>query len=461
MMMGRIFWKILLTFWLTLLIAGITAGLTVWLHQRDGPRSDDDLMLRPGASLAVQSAASTLRFGGVAALAELLQDQLEHGPAPLRVYAVDSAGQELLGRPVGDSALARARLLTQDLPAPQAVRRVSTGTVEFLLFVPRPEQTPASGRGGRRPPPQRSGQVLLFSGLLVSFVSSALLAWYFARPLRLLRSALGGLAAGDLSRRIGRAMGRRRDELADLARDFDHTAAQLQRLMESQRLLLHDVSHELRSPLARLTMSIGLARQQPEKTTSSLDRIEQEVARLDQLVGEILTLSRLEAGVANTSDEYLDLVELLEAVIDATQYEAQALQRKVVFARRTDGALIMRGHGELLYRAMENVVRNAVAHTPEHTAVNVSVGKQQAWAVIAVEDQGPGVSQESLAAIFDAFQSGGPSPSGQGGIGLGLAIAKRAVESHGGTISAENRPEGGLCMRICLPIPLEAPATES
>ena len=153
-------------------------------------------------------------------------------------------------------------------------------------------------------------------GILASLGFSALLAWYLAKPIRHLRGAFDAAAAGKLDTRIGPRMGRRRDEIADLGRDFDRMAHQLQILLGSQRRLLHDVSHELRSPLARLQAAIGLARQQPEKLDASLDRIERESGRLDELVGELLTLSRLEAGMSGAADEEVDLVELVAGIAD-------------------------------------------------------------------------------------------------------------------------------------------------
>jgi two-component system OmpR family sensor kinase len=288
---------------------------------------------------------------------------------------------------------------------------------------------------------------------VVSFISSWLLASYFSRPIRTLRQALHGLAKGNLAQRISQTMGTRRDELSDLSRDFDHMAEQIQTLMHSQKRLLHDVSHELRSPLARLQVSIGLARQQPERCLQTLERIEREAQRLDHLVGEVLTLSRLEAGVPQAIDEYLDILELLDAVVDDARFEAQALNKQVNFACELGEALITKGYGELLFRAFDNVIRNALHHTPEHSSVQVSV--QWAAAIqqlqVTVEDCGKGVAPEELQSIFAAFQRS-QQPSVHKGYGLGLAIAKRAIETHQGRIWAENRSEGGLRISILLPI---------
>ena len=229
-------------------------------------------------------------------------------------------------------------------------------------------------------------------------------------------------------------------------------ATQLQNLMDSQRRLLHDVSHELRSPLARLQVSIGLARQQPERFNETLDRIEHEAGRLDKLVGEVLTLSRLESGVPQAMDEYLDILELLDAVVDDARFEANALHRRVAFHSDIDDSLVIQGHGELLYRAIENVVRNAVHHTPTDTQVTLSVSREATQLRITVDDQGSGVPVEELETIFQAFQRSASGSQTRNGYGLGLAIARRAIESHGGQIRALNRPEQGLRVEIMLPI---------
>src|SRR6202041_1604036 len=152
--------------------------------------------------------------------------------------------------------------------------------------------------------PKPPGQVMV-GGVLASLAVAALLAWYVSKPIRCLRRALNAAAHGDLDMRIGGNVGRRRDELADLGRDFDITAARLKLLMDSQRRLLHEVSHELRSPLARLQVAVGLVRQHRNNVDAdaAIDRVERESIRMDKLVDELLTLSRLEAGIENRQEE--------------------------------------------------------------------------------------------------------------------------------------------------------------
>jgi two-component system, OmpR family, sensor kinase len=290
----------------------------------------------------------------------------------------------------------------------------------------------------------------IVGGLIASLISGALIAWYVAKPVRTLRAAIDAASAGNLRTGIAEAIGSRHDELADLGRDFDRMAARLRALIDAQQRLLHDVSHEMRSPLARVQAAIGLARQQPEQAAYAMDRIERESMRMDVLVGGLLTLARLQAGFVGSIDERIDLDELVMAIVDDASFEAEAKARKVTLTAAS-GALV-RGNSDLLRRGIENIVRNAVKYTFERRTVTVDtgLGEDGRNVRITVCDQGPGVLDADLEAIFEPFFRA-PGATGHEGHGLGLAIAKRAIEAHGGTISASNRSEGGLSMRIELP----------
>lgn len=450
--MGRLFWKILLTFWLTLLVAGVATGVTVWMHRSSLQDMDKEVVIRPSSILAVKAAANTFLFGGKEALRNMLQEQKDEAPSNLQIYAVDEQGTELLGREVSADTLQRVRSsLTEDLKLP-IVRSVQAGSDSYVLFAPLAGQFPQFQQRNRLPPPHHfNPESLIISGIAVSFISSFLLAWYFSQPIGVLRKAIGAVAKGDLGQRVTPAIGSRRDEIADLGSAFDDMTAQLQNLMASQRRLLHDVSHELRSPLARLQVSIGLARQQPEKMANSLDRIEHEAERLDTLVGEVLTLSRLESGVPQALDEYIDILELVDAVIDDARFEANALSRSVTFQSDLEDTPVIQGHGELLFRALDNVVRNAIHHTPPDTAVTLTIHRQGNDLHITIDDQGTGVPEDELDSIFEPFQRSSTGNATRNGYGLGLAIARRAIESHGGSIRAANKPDRGLRVSITLP----------
>lgn len=304
-------------------------------------------------------------------------------------------------------------------------------------------------------PPHRPGEpffpvVPLVATLFASLIFAALLAWYFSKPIRYLRSAFEAVVSGNLAVRLGPVMGKRRDELADLGCNFDRMASHLNAMIDGQRRLLHDVSHELRSPLARLQAAIGLARQRPEKLESSLERIERESVRMGKLVGELLTLSRLEAGVRGAMEEEINMGELVSGVVADARFEAETSGRTVEFSGC--GEVLVKGNAELLHRALENVVRNALQHTPDggKVAMGVRLDTNGNDLRLTVLDQGPGVPENELSSIFDPFFRGNVTKSIDGH-GLGLAIARRVVEAHGGNISASNRAGGGLCVEIVLP----------
>jgi signal transduction histidine kinase len=318
--------------------------------------------------------------------------------------------------------------------------------------LPRFADAPPPDRPMPRPPPghrrdRAIPMVPLSSGLLVSLLSAWVLAWYFAKPIRKLRHAFDAAAGGDLGVRIGDGMGGRRDELADLGRDFDHMTERLGHLVDGQKRLLHDVSHEMRSPLARLQAAIGLARQQPEHFEETLARIEREGERLDALVDELLTLSRLQAGVAG-EPEAVDLQELLEGIVEDACFEGAAKQVNVELA--ATGLPEVYANPALLHRAIENVVRNALHHSPVGGVVRVTGEAAGNRLYLSIADQGPGVPPEALEKIFQPFYRGGKTSGG--GYGLGLAIADRVIAAVDGKIRAKNGVAGGLVVEIELPV---------
>lgn len=307
--------------------------------------------------------------------------------------------------------------------------------------------------GSLRPDGLRPGTSLpllpMATGLLASLLCAAGLAWYFAKPIRQLRTAFDAAAHGNLAVRVSPGMGGRRDELADLGTGFDRMVAQLQSTIEGQQRLLHDVSHEMRSPLARLQAAIGLARQQPARIDDFLQRIEREGNRMDQLIGELLTLSRFEAGVTG-AQEYVDIGELLAHIAEDARFEGIARQISIDFSHAPSAEV--RANPELLHRAIENVVRNAISHSPEGGMVRIAMKCRDANVLcITIADQGQGVPEGELEAIFQPFFRGEASLLG-GGHGLGLAIARRAIIAAGGRIGARKAAGNGLAVDIELPL---------
>ncbi|WEK46229.1 MAG: ATP-binding protein [Candidatus Andeanibacterium colombiense] len=290
----------------------------------------------------------------------------------------------------------------------------------------------------------------LIIGALVSLFFSAGVAWYLARPLAHLSKGFRDIAAGRLSTRLQPVVGTRRDEIADLTREFDSMAGQLQQLLAAQERLLHDISHELRSPLARLQVAIGLFRQAPDDPGGMLARVDRETERLGKLIEEILTLARLKSGMTECPVTRVDVIDLLTAIVDDANFEAQAKGCEVSF--NPSGSFVIMAYGELLYRAYENVIRNAVKFSPENARIEVSAKVLRDRLEVRVADQGPGVPQDMLTEIFEPFKGAYQSEAQEeAGFGLGLAIAKNAAQRHGGTIHAVPCPKGGLLVEISIP----------
>jgi two-component system sensor histidine kinase CpxA len=279
-------------------------------------------------------------------------------------------------------------------------------------------------------------------------------------PIVRLRAATQKLASGDLTARAGMPGSRRHDEMAELMRDFDRMAERLENLVNAQSRLLTDISHELRSPLARLNVALELARQRSgSEAGSALDRIDREANRLNQLIQRLLTIARLEAGDESIERIPVHLEQIISEITKDAAFEAQSRGCRVE-ATVVDDCVVVGSPG-LLHSAIENVVRNAIRYTGDGTSVEVrleqGVGPQNGAgapeAVVRVTDSGPGVPEDALDKLFQPFYRIDDARGRQtGGVGLGLAITDRAVRLHGGTIRVSNRPQGGLMVEIRLPL---------
>ena len=279
-----------------------------------------------------------------------------------------------------------------------------------------------------------------------------MLAVHLASPLRGLRRALEKFGRGDLSVRYHLS---RRDEIGELAQAFNRMADQITTLLSAERRLLQDVSHELRSPLARLGFAVELARTSPDRE-AALARIRKEADRLNHLVDELLQLTRAEGDPGARNLEDVDLGKLLQELVADCALEADAAGCRLTLAG--ERSLVVAGDRELLRRACENILRNAIRHAPPGSAVEVELARHGDRAEIAVRDHGPGVPREALTDIFEPFfRVEGDRDRSSGGVGLGLAIARRAVELHQGHVTAFNA-NPGLVVAIDLPCPQEADA---
>jgi len=297
----------------------------------------------------------------------------------------------------------------------------------------------------------------LLVAIAVGGLTTFVLVMIFTHPVIRLRKAARAMAQGNLSTRVKEAEHGailKDDEFDALAHDFNHMAERLEWLVNAQKLLLRDVSHELRSPLARLSVALELSREDADATMGThLNRIERETGRLNQLIGQLLTLSSMEAVEDFHRFEKVGLKDLLAAMLPDAEYEAQQRDAAVILHAECD--CVVEGQRELVYRALENVIRNAIRYTETGTQVEIALKRDEAagMAHVEVSDHGPGIPEKELESIFRPFYRVDSARSPQtGGFGVGLAIAERAVKLHNGQIRAENRAGGGTTIRISLPL---------
>ncbi len=457
--MKSLFWKIFVSFWLALILF---AGLTLWTtsHYLEKVRSDIATeQPRNKTAEYIRQAREIAREGDINALRQWLM-QLDRGEA-IPFLFLDENANDLLERTV-------PLRIQQHVLRLERRHRYDDDDEHEEDGHRRPHHRPIIINGQRfrlMPDFQRVTLTRVLNrprviahpiliAALISAIICLLLARYLTSPIGRLRQATQKLAAGDLSQRVSPSMGKRKDEIVDLANDFDYMAGQLQTLINSHKQLLRDASHELRSPLARLQVALGLARQRgDDKTASELDRIEREAERLNELIGQLLSLARFETNTAEIERTPIELETLLEQIVNDAAYEARAKHRDVKIIHSMP--VTLKGNSMLLSSALENVVRNAIRYTAEATAVEVSLlddHQKPNWIVIKIRDYGPGIPEPMLASIFEPFVRVGEARDRlSGGYGLGLAIAKRAVSLHGGEMSALNEDEG-LSIVIRLPV---------
>jgi two-component system sensor histidine kinase CpxA len=442
--------KIFIWFWLAMIIINVALFAAVALT-RPTPtgRSWRDLtQVGPNA----QKAAEIFEQSGSAGLASALQATEKASGVSATFF--DESGKELSGRNVPPGA---AELIAKASES----REIEFNFAGRNTLVARPV---VSARGQRymyvahipRPPFQPSFQTLGLRLLIILVVGGIFCFWlarYLTTPILKLRTTTNELAEGNLGARVATNLTKRRDEVGQLGRDFNVMAERLESMVKAQQRLLGDISHELRSPLARLGVALGLARQRsgPE-ANGALNRIERESENLNEMISQLLTLTRLESGTDGRKRTDVDLAALVREVADDADFEARS-QNRAVQVVSSDNCSI-NGVEELLRSAVENVVRNAVRYTPEGTAVEVALHKQNGgsdnFAVISVRDRGNGVPEESLDKIFRPFYRTEDARDRQsgGGTGLGLAITERAVRMHGGSIQAVNAAGGGLSVEM-------------
>ena len=450
--MKSLFLRIFLSFWIAQALF-VVAAILVTVAFRPHNASWEALR-----TTVLNDAVTAYEDGGVPKVREYLDnvDATQH----VRAYLFDEHGVEVSQRGAPDWAIRVASggpraphdgFLFPAPPVQRDSRASSDGKHRFTVVLGLPPG-PRVFIGPRGVP---------FTGLLIGVITSGLvcylLSWYLTKPIVRLRTAARQLAAGDLTTRTGAPACVGRDEVAGLMRDFDAMAERIETLLKAQSRLLNDISHELRSPLARLNVALGLARQRADRDNSEmLDRIELEASRLNELIGRILTLARLEDGEQLVPQTPVPLDELVASVVEDAEFEAQA-RNCHVYAAIPEGDWSVRGNASLLHSAVENVIRNAIRYTQEKSAVEVELRSEArggvSEAVLRVSDSGPGVPPSALEKLFEPFYRLDEARGRQtGGVGLGLAITERAVRFHGGKVSASNRSKSGLVVEIRLPL---------
>jgi two-component system sensor histidine kinase CpxA len=451
--MRSLFLKIFLWFWATVIATGIALIFTFIMEPRSVPSRWHDTLTdtaRYSGTIAVETAERE-GFGSASAYLERISHETH-----MNACLFDSAGKVAAGTGCQDFlsmtshvTASHASDFSMKYGIARAALMLTSQTGRTYIFATELPAGPRAALGiNRTAVVLQWGVALLVSGLICS-----LLTRYLTAPILGLREMTQKLATGDLSVRAGSGLTQRRDEIGDLVRDFNTMASRIEELISRQRQLTSDVSHELRSPLARLNVALDLGRQR-KGDDPAFAQMEEDIRLLDEMIGHLLTIARLDIAAPQVPMMDLDLANVLSQVVRHAQFESMEPEGAIKFT--SPGECIVRGNAELLHSAIENVIRNAVRYTSTATLVEVNIEREDsssgAKIRLVVRDYGPGVPDSELKNIFQPFYRLADARDRQsGGTGLGLAIADRVVRIHGGTIRAENAAPRGLKIEIVLP----------
>jgi len=484
--MHSLFVRVFVLFWIAMAII-VAGSIAVTFTVAAREYESREFQRRPAIAI---EASEVLAKGGVAALRTWLRAN-SHAMADRDLYIIAPDGADILGRPLSENAARRLQFFRESIS--DAEQGGPPGSPPGTAAGPPPGAGPpeaAAGPGGpspRGPTPRnfRPQRVLpqivapdgtaytvllvprrpsIFGALSlpgisarifgIALVVSAFASWWLAQhlsaPIRRMQEGARALAGERLDVRVSAGLGGRKDEVAVLAREFDAMADRLRANRSALTRLLGDISHELRSPLARMRLALGLARQPTADTARQLDRMEREIERLDVLISQVLKLARLNGTDVPFEREPFDVDEMIDEVVHDAAFEGTAKGCKV----ETVGAAhsVVSGNRELLRSAIENVLRNAVRYSPQGAAVEVAVERGAAGLTISVRDRGPGVPAGELERIFEPFYRVAESRDrDSGGEGIGMAITSQVMKAHGGTARADNRAGGGFEVQLNLP----------
>ncbi len=441
--MPRLFWKLFFALWLSIMSFAVVVSwinqTVIQQHQLERSGHGFDL----NQERVKDRLTRDLNEGGEQRLRRSLRN-LQRGTRD-HIFVLDSDGRELLGRERGLEKLRHGRLRVSTKQMKAADGQIYT-LISAGRLPPRPLLEPG---------PRGVGMRLLVAAV-ISVLISLLLARYLAAPLAQLSRASRQLATGDLTVRVGAPLDERNDEFGQLALDMDEMAARLQTAQQANRRLLRDVSHELRSPLARLRVALEIARNKDQsQVVEELNRIELESERLEKLIDEVLSLLRESSGQLEMKIQRFELTDLLQDLVETVNYEISDDCDQIELC--ADAPLEVVADRDLLWRVFENLLRNALQHGGNNAAVQVSASFSSSSEIsISVKDAGPGIAEQHLTQIFEPFYRVDQARSRTDGIrsaghGLGLAIAASAIRRHGGKITARNRDSGGLEVLVVLP----------
>ena len=453
----KLFQRIFATFCAVIICAIFVASFSFWLVQNTIAENHFHQQ-RTIETTLLGSMISAFRVRGEQGAREIINEWKDN-PVAHNVYVImGDNGEDILNRRVDLHIVEGARRFALAHPDSQLAHiEYDRFGGEYLFFI----------RGWNNQQIQRPPSPLFIPGLqlapiwhefiiltfiiLVGLLLAYILANNITKPIRILGGGMNRLARGDLETRISQQLDDRDDELSHLAVQFDKMAAQLQNLVSKERHLLHHVSHEMRSPLARMQAIVGLIQAQPQKQEQYLQRLESELTRMDSLVGELLTLSRLETSNLPLEKEPLSLVPFLSQLVEDSQTVAQKNQQQVeIKIEKVPEAAQVMANESYLYRAFDNVIRNAMNYSPQGSIIKVHLHQDSRNWLVDVIDNGPGVDENQIPHIFTAFYRA-DSSANKPGTGLGLAITKHIMDQHGGKIIAENVKPNGLKMSFILP----------
>jgi two-component system sensor histidine kinase CpxA len=455
-----LFLKIFLWFWATVIVTGIALVATWIILQPKNVQSELQTNLADTAWVSANSAVDVLERDGVSAASayvELLRQKTH-----LKSCLFDASRNVIIGRDCADFDDMEARAIASGTPvfnakyesARVAVKVQGKDGQQYIYAV---EATEHHG------PPRGIGLLGIALRWSVPFLVSGLICYlltrYLTAPIFRLREASQHLAAGDLSTRAATGMERRRDELGSLVRDFNAMAARIEELVSRQRQLIYDISHELRSPLARLNVALDLGRER-KGNDSAFDHMEQDLECLNDMIERLLTVARLDTSAAAVPVAKIDLAELVSQIVLSADFELRERNGNVHLTSQSQ--YFVQGNTELLHSAIENVIRNAVRYTGPGNSVEVQLADaaEPVFVRILVRDHGQGVPESELVNIFEPFYRVADDRNRQsGGAGLGLAIADRVIRIHRGTIKARNILPHGLEIEILLPQAIPGPST--